>query len=101
MMKQYNRRRFLTSVLTTGIAALTWRPQLTRGTSPTITTQLDPKGFFTLGQRKGHWWLTTPEGTPFFSMGLIRVQNDFSAKQSCFYWTIADMSIDEWIHINR
>ena len=73
MMKQYNRRRFLTSVLTTGIAALTWRPQLTRGTSPTITTQLDPKGFFTLGQRKGHWWLTTPEGTPFFSMGLNHI----------------------------
>jgi len=31
----------------------------------------------------------------------IPIQNDFSAKRLCFYWTVADMSIDEWIHINR
>ena len=30
-------------------------------------------GFFTLGQRKDHWWLITPEGKPFFTMGLNHI----------------------------
>jgi hypothetical protein len=34
------------------------------------TTQPEPKGFFTLGQRDDHWWLITPRGDPFFTIGL-------------------------------
>lgn len=34
------------------------------------TTQLEPEGFFTLGQRQGHWWFVDPRGKPFFSVGL-------------------------------
>jgi len=30
----------------------------------------------------------------------IPVLNDFSANQSCFYWTVADIWIDERIHVN-
>ncbi len=32
-----------------------------------------PSNFFTLEQRKGHWWLIDPEGKPFFSIGLNHV----------------------------
>ncbi|MEM8952607.1 MAG: agarase [Verrucomicrobiota bacterium] len=38
-----------------------------------VTTQVEPEGFFTLGKRKGHWWLITPEGKPFFTMGLNHI----------------------------
>jgi len=37
------------------------------------TTQPKPEGFFTLDQWKGHWWLITPEGQPFFSLGLNHI----------------------------
>ncbi len=30
-------------------------------------------GFFSLAQRKGHWWLITPKGDPFFSIGLNHI----------------------------
>ena len=37
------------------------------------TTQARPEGFFTLGQRKDHWWLIDPAGKPFFTMGLNHI----------------------------
>ncbi len=37
------------------------------------TTQTAPDGFFTLGQRRDHWWLITPAGDPFFSLGLNHI----------------------------
>lgn len=37
------------------------------------TTQARPGGYFTLGQRDGHWWLLTPAGRPFFSLGLNHI----------------------------
>ncbi len=37
------------------------------------TTQIEPDGYFTLGKEHGHWWLITPEGKPFFSMGLNHI----------------------------
>lgn len=37
------------------------------------TTQWKPEGFFTLGQRKDHWWLIDPDGKPFFTMGLNHI----------------------------
>ena len=30
-------------------------------------------GFFTLGSRNNHWWLITPDGRPFFSIGLNHI----------------------------
>ncbi|MEO1526661.1 MAG: agarase [Planctomycetota bacterium] len=38
-----------------------------------ITPQDDPSGFFTLDQRDGHWWLITPTGDPFFSLGVNHI----------------------------
>lgn len=32
-----------------------------------------PTGFFTVGQRNGHWWFVTPEGSPLFSIGMNHV----------------------------
>lgn len=34
------------------------------------TTQLNSDGFFTLDKIENHWWFITPEGQPFFSIGL-------------------------------
>lgn len=31
------------------------------------------KGYFSTGERDGHWWLITPEGKPFFTLGLNHV----------------------------
>ncbi len=38
--------------------------------STRATTQLEPEGFFTLGQWQDHWWFVDPRGKPFFSIGL-------------------------------
>lgn len=37
------------------------------------TTQPHAKGFFTLDRRHGRWWLITPEGQPFFSIGINHI----------------------------
>lgn len=37
------------------------------------TTQPSPEGFFSLGRRKGHWFLLDPEGKPFFTIGLNHI----------------------------
>lgn len=41
--------------------------------SKTKTTQVEPGGFFTLGQRKEHWWLITPDEKPFFTLGMNHI----------------------------
>ena len=43
------------------------------GSSAARTTQTQPDSFFTLGRRGGRWWLITPEGRPFFSLGLNHI----------------------------
>ena len=37
------------------------------------TTQVDPDGFFTLEHRQDRWWLITPQGDRFFSIGLNHI----------------------------
>lgn len=59
------RRRFLTY----GAIAAT----ASRRSSAAKTTQSEPDGFFTLSQRDDHWWLITPEGKPFFSLGINHI----------------------------
>jgi hypothetical protein len=39
------------------------------------TTQLNTKGVFTVGQRNGRWWFITPDGQPFFSIGLNHIDS--------------------------
>ena len=68
-----DRRHFLQGALGLGagltLAALS-RPAAAKEVR---TTQTKPDGFFTLGQRKNHWWLIAPEGKPFFTMGLNHI----------------------------
>jgi hypothetical protein len=40
--------------------------------APLWSAQRDGK-FFTVGQRAGRWWFITPEGRPFFSLGLNHI----------------------------
>lgn len=50
-------------------------PRLAQAAKATAvnTTQAEPKGFFTLGKANGHWWLITPDGKPFFTMGINHI----------------------------
>lgn len=52
-----NRRHFITALASASVAA--------RAASQS--------SFFTLAQRQGRWWLITPEGKPFFSIGLNHI----------------------------
>jgi hypothetical protein len=52
-----NRRHFITSLVSTA----------------TMAHAASEARFFTLEQRKGRWWLVTPEGRPFFSIGLNHI----------------------------
>jgi hypothetical protein len=63
-----DRRHFLASAMALGSSAAAWP-----FAAASKTTQLEPEGFFTLGQRKGHWWFLTPEARPFFSLGLNHI----------------------------
>lgn len=67
------RRMFLKhlSALGAGLSAVSLPQQAQAG--PAKTTQLEPDGFFTLGQRDGRWWLIQPNGEPFFSIGLNHI----------------------------
>lgn len=72
-MNTIDRRGFLQRSLALS-AGLTLSRLAPSATAAAIkTTQLEPKGFFTLGRRKDHWWLITPDGVPFFTMGLNHI----------------------------
>lgn len=58
------RRRFFSNALALGASP---------AVEATATTQLEPEGFFTLGERDSHWWLITPGGEPFFTFGLNHI----------------------------
>lgn len=54
-------------------AALTLGAHFGRTATLAQTTQANADGFFTLGRRNDHWWLVTPDGAPFFSVGLNHI----------------------------
>ena len=67
-MNEVDRRQFLKGDLALG-AGLALTPLSRVGVAATVkTTQVESKGFFTLGKRKDHWWLITPEGKQFFTI---------------------------------
>ena len=73
IMNNLNRKQFLKGGLAVGTGlALTPLSSLTAARA-TKTTQLEADDFFTLGKRNDHWWLITPEGKPFFRMGLNHI----------------------------
>ncbi|MEO2019023.1 MAG: agarase [Fuerstiella sp.] len=68
-----HRRKFLRRMVALGtglsVASYSQRAQARQ----IKTTQTEPEGFFTLGKRKERWWLITPDGKPFFTMGLNHI----------------------------
>ncbi len=72
-MDTVTRRHFLQSGLILGAGLATNPTPIVAQTTEAKTTQIEPEGFFTLDERKGHWWLINPAGKPFFSMGLNHI----------------------------
>ena len=72
-MNQTHRREFLKEAAVLGIG-LALSPHVQRVHAAQIrTTQTEPDGFFTLGIQNNHWWLITPKGKPFFTIGLNHI----------------------------
>ncbi len=73
-MNKVSRRTFLRTGLAAG-SGLAHVPLLSFGSKAKAiqSTQIDPKGFFTIGKGKDHWWLITPEGKPFFTIGMNHI----------------------------
>ena len=67
MSQSISRRAFLAT------AAATVPQLLTRTGISLGASQEAPHDYFTLGQRDGRWWLITPAGKPFFSIGLNHI----------------------------
>lgn len=68
-----HRRSFFKSTVGLGAGLLTASIPRLAHAATTKTTQIDPNGFFTLGKKKDHWWLITPDGEPFFTIGLNHI----------------------------
>ena len=71
MLNGNTRRSFLKSAVALGVGS-TIASQV-KSETLRETTQPSPEGFFTLGQHKDHWWLITPDGKPFFSVGINHI----------------------------
>lgn len=72
-MNKADRRQFLKGGIALG-AGLALTPLSRLAAAETAgTTQLEAGGFFTLGKRKDHWFLITPDSKPFFTMGLNHI----------------------------
>ena len=67
MMK---RRSFLSSSISLAAATIAW-PIIS--CSNQTSSQTIKTGFFKLEKQKDHWWLITPEGKPFFSIGMNHI----------------------------
>ncbi len=64
------RRSFLHSSLTLGLGVMT--SPILLGAEKSGLKKVS-NSFFTLDNRKDHWWLITPEGNPFFSIGMNHI----------------------------
>ena len=65
-----NRRRLIVDgmALAAGVGLSPLRLVSQETASTRATTQLEPEGFFTVEQRRNHWWFVDPAGKPFFSI---------------------------------
>jgi len=67
--KGMTRRRMIQATLAAGMALSTGRI----ASASVKTTQVDASGYFTIDKRGGRWWFITPEGEPFFSIGMNHI----------------------------
>ena len=70
MEAKIDRRHFLGSALALGAGSMVWPLTQCIGNSNTLS---ESKGFFTVVQRNGHWWLVTPDNEYIFSIGINHV----------------------------
>ena len=76
-MATLSRRRFVKQTAGLAASVVAARPLLSLEglEAATQTTQVNAKGFFTIGQRRGRWWFITPDSRPFFSIGLNHIDS--------------------------
>lgn len=73
MNNSTHRRKFLMQMAALGTGLSVASLSQSAKATPVKTTQTEPEGYFTLGNRKNHWWLITPDGKPFFTIGLNHI----------------------------
>ncbi len=73
MIQNSSRRTLLKRMVALGTGLTMASPSQPARAASAKTTQIEPDGFFTLGRRKDHWWLITPGGRPFFTIGLNHI----------------------------
>lgn len=76
-MENVSRRKFIEQTAELAVSAsVAWRLLSFESCQAAAqTTQVNTKGFFTVGQRDGRWWFITPDGKPFFSIGLNHIDS--------------------------
>ncbi len=72
-MYETHRREFLKKAAAVGTGLAVTSPAQRAQARQIRTTQTAPDGFFSLGNKNDHWWLITPEGKPFFTIGLNHI----------------------------
>jgi hypothetical protein len=96
-----SRRSFLKSMAgIAGLAVIAGRlPYFACSKALARTTQVNAKGFFTIGKRNGRWWFITPEGRPFFSVGLNHIDSaTLRYRENSHLWRSKyDNSMKKWL----
>ena len=62
----WSRRRFLAAGTLTALVAALFKNTGTAGTAPFVR-------YFSVAQRNSRWWFITPDGAPFFALGLNHI----------------------------
>ena len=75
MHDQLDRRRILKQTAAAGAALSLAIIDRCAQAAPVQTTQSEPDGYFTLGERDAHCWLLTPDRKPFFTIGLNHIDS--------------------------
>ncbi|MFY0651710.1 MAG: hypothetical protein JXQ96_06735 [Cyclobacteriaceae bacterium] len=70
MNSTLNRRSFLGTSISFGLGSMFW-PLISCSSETTINNK--PNRYFTIEFRKNRWWLITPEGKPFFTIGMNHI----------------------------
>ncbi len=67
------RRCFIKQLIAAGAGLTINATARSVSAAPVKTTQPAPDGFFTLGRQDDHWWLISPDGQPFFTVGINHI----------------------------
>ncbi len=73
MSSNFNLSHSRRALMRTATFALGAIPFATSDFALASTTQMEPTGFFTVAKLQDRWWFISPEGSPFFSIGLNHI----------------------------